>query len=180
MEYKDEILFEAKGNIIMPFIFRLILLFWIIFAFYKWEINALFFGISIVVAVLIILFIFRASIIVRKNDFEIKSECWVPFFSSSFQCDYSEISDISYEKGESISSNILFVLLEFLTGLIGYSNRNRCKINVKTIKDETFNYSPIISEKDIITAVELINKQVLLASHSSSKTYVNPIDKKGI
>lgn len=98
MKKNDEPLYIIEDFPLLIWVSRAILGGWIMFATIKFQVNPLFFGITIAIAILLILIKYERSVIVRKDCIEIRSKALIPFLNRKKVIYYSSLKNISLEE----------------------------------------------------------------------------------
>ncbi|MFC2132902.1 hypothetical protein ACFLRG_03790 [Bacteroidota bacterium] len=103
---------------LLQYIIRIVLFFWIIFASLKFSVNPSFFGITIIIALIIILTISERTIETKQHFIEIRHKKWLSFLSKKEKIGYNEIVDIQYVAPEMSGMAIVLNLIEYIPGTI--------------------------------------------------------------
>jgi hypothetical protein len=112
-------LLEINEFPVFKYAFRLLLACWIYFACTKLHINPIFFGLTIAIAILVILTVTEVSIVVNSEELIIKRKKRLLFYNKEQSYCYSDLRTIKFEKGKVDGAGIVVAILtEFVSGRI--------------------------------------------------------------
>jgi hypothetical protein len=152
--YEDpSILFQIKRS---DYFIRYFFLAWIAFAVYQFEVNPVFFSVTIAFAVLCVVGISDKIINLKSDRIEIKSKRWFPVFSSEETLLISEIKSVDHYISD---PGAVLTVLSALDGVAGIARRTD-KIFIE-FKDSRNIYEirfGTLKEKRMLT--ELIQKRI--------------------
>ena len=157
--YEDpSILFRIKSS---DYFFRYLFLVWIAFAVYQFEVNPVFFSVTIAFAAICVIGISDRIINLKSDSIEIKSKRWFPVFSSEETLLISEIKSVEHYIND---PGTVIKVLSALDGVAGIARRtDKIFIEFKEPRKIYEIRFGTLKEKKMLT--ELINERI----QSSSK-----------
>ena len=114
MPDQKNVLYTLKENPSLKYILMLLLMGWIVFAISMFEVNQGFFGVTIGLAIILILRIRQHEMVVTENSLIVKEVPLIPVYKKQATYPYSDIQSISYKDGE-LDGFVLLISL-FLPG----------------------------------------------------------------
>ena len=91
---------EINESPLRIYIIRIALMIWIGFAAFKYEVNPFFFGLTILVAMLLIAWLPIKTIYIAHNTLYIKTKRLIRFTNSEIEIPIYQLEEIKFEKGK--------------------------------------------------------------------------------
>lgn len=156
---KDDELFKIKEFSLFKNVLRIVLIGWIIFAIYKFNINQYFFGITILIAVVLIILISEMVLEAKENYIQICNNRWFRIFSSTFKAKYKDIELIYYEKS---TINYVIFILTLIDGMAGTDDiaKNDAKLYIKFKNGEVKEFYTIGNKNQNAKLINIVLSQI--------------------
>jgi len=113
---ENKYLYKIEELPVIQYLLRFIMFGWIYFAYTKFVINPIFFGFTIIVAVVIILSISESSVVATESQLIFINKRWLPFLNTTKRYFYAEITDIHYERRKTDGIVVLLNLIQHMPG----------------------------------------------------------------
>jgi hypothetical protein len=97
---------------------RFLLISWIVFALMKFEVNTIFFGVTIGIALVILFFIGTKSIQTKAECIEFKETFFLPFMNVIERIEYKDILDVRYVIPETNGVTIMLNVINYVPSTI--------------------------------------------------------------
>lgn len=151
---KNEIIFRISEFAIIQFLFKILMLAWIVFAIFKMNLNPTFFSLTIIVALFFLSTMTETSFILKPSELIIVKSRWLWILNRSTIIKLTEIKDIEIEKGEFDKVSFLLNLVEYIPGTVKKDNKYIITLADNTIKE----YSCVGIERENKNLIDLIKK----------------------
>ena len=126
MKQESDIIFESKEFPIIQIVARVLILAWIVFAVFMYSINPIFFGISILSALILFLLISEIKITSTNLYITIKHDNLLPFLSKRKDYYFKDIDEISIDKEKRTLATFALDLVFYRPGFFGKMPDNLC------------------------------------------------------